>query len=158
MKSQELIRQHAALKHLIKRTGHDPSTHDLEMQSHWARYLCIVTSGFVENAVHIVYGAYIQNTSKTLQTARFARSEIEDVQNPKSGRLVQIASSFDKSWGDALDVFLKDALRGDAINAIMSNRHRIAHGQTSDITVARVNAYLTKIVEVVDFIEAQCGI
>ncbi len=44
----------------------------------------------------------------------------------------------------------------EAIDSIMANRHRIAHGRDSGITVARVREYLDKSVEVVEFIEAQC--
>jgi hypothetical protein len=46
--------------------------------------------------------------------------------------------------------------RKDAIDSIMNNRHLIAHGKDSGITVARVNDYLRKCIEVIEFIEAQC--
>lgn len=157
MKSQELIRQHAALKHLIRQAGHHTSTKDLEMLGHWGRYLCIITAGFVENAVHAVYGAHIAKTSSP-QTARYATAQIDDVQNPKAARLVEIATAFDKGWGAALETFLEDNFRRDAVNTIMSNRHLIAHGQNSNITVARVDQYLSRIVEIVEFIEGQCGL
>jgi hypothetical protein len=54
------------------------------------------------------------------------------------------------------------ALRGylsrfeDAIDAIMSNRHLVAHGKDSGISLARVSVYLRKSVEVIEFIEKQC--
>lgn len=157
MRHPELIRQHAALKSLIKRAGHDPSTRDLEMLAHWGRYLCVLAAGFVENAVRFVYGAYIAKTSSS-QTARYAMAQIADIQNPKAGRLVEIATSFEKAWGAELTAFLDDNFRRDAVNTIMSNRHLIAHGKDSGITIARVDQYLARVVEIIDFLEQQCDV
>jgi hypothetical protein len=157
MKHPELVRQHAVLRSLIKRAGHDPSTRDLEMLAHWGRYLCVLTAGFVENTVRFIYGAHVVKTSSP-QTARYAVRKIEEIQNPKASRLIEIARAFDKTWGANLEMFLEENFRKDAINTIMANRHLIAHGKDSDITIARVAQYLSRIVEVVDYLEQQCGV
>jgi hypothetical protein len=127
------------------------------MKAHWGRYLCVLAAGFVENIVHLIYGSYIEKTSSP-QTRRYATRTIDDIQNPKTDRLIRIATSFDKSWGNNLEIFLDVDFRKEAINTIMSNRHLIAHGKNSDITIARVDQYLAKIVELAEFLEAQCGI
>lgn len=157
MKQPELIKQHAALKRLIRMAGHDPSTKNIEMLSRWGQYLCVLTAGFVENSVRIIYGAYIVRTANA-QTAKYATQMIGGIQNPKAPRLVELASAFDKDWGEELEVFLTSDFRGDAINTIMSNRHLIVHGKDSGITISRVSQNLSKIVEVVDFLERQCGL
>jgi hypothetical protein len=158
MKTLELVRQHAAIKHLIKRAGHDPSTKNIEMLAHWGRYLCVLTAGYVENVVRHVYGDYLAKASGKAQVARYARRFIEGVQNPKAGKLVEIATSFEPKWGADLEAFLDQNLRGEAINSIMQNRHLIAHGRNSDISIARVDQYIGKIAEVAAFIEQQCEV
>ena len=157
MRHQELVRQHAILKSLIKRTGHGPSTRDLEMLGHWGRYLCVLTSGFVENAVREILSQYTR-ASASPAVSRYAIRHIDDIRNPKAGRLVEIMSSFDSRWGRELEDFLQDNFRGDAVNSIMQNRHLIAHGRNSNITVGQVDQCLTRIVEIVDLLERQCGI
>src|ERR687895_2444231 len=57
---------------------------------------------------------------------------------------------------DDLEKFLVEQGRKDAIDSIIANRHAIAHGRDSGITVARVVQYLDRCVEVIDFMEAQC--
>ena len=156
MKHPELVRQHAILKGLIRRAGHDPSTRDLEMLAHWGRYLCVLTAGFAENVIRFVYIRFVTATSNP-QTARYAQRQLQDVQNPRAARFTEIAGSFDATWATTLEVFLDDNFRKDAINSIMTNRHLIAHGKNSDITIARVDQYLARIVEVADFLEMQCG-
>lgn len=157
MKQAELARQHAILKGLIKRAGHDPSTKQIEMLGHWGRYLCVLTAGFMENVVRLTYSAYVGRTGSA-QNARFAQGVLERIQNPKAGRLIEIAAAFDPAWGTALEAFLDDNFRGDAVNAIMSNRHLIAHGKNSSISLASVDQYLSRIVEIAEFLEAQCAL
>lgn len=158
MKSVELNRQAAALRHLIKRVGHDPSTRALEMQSHWARYICVLSAGYVENTIRDIYGQYVHKNSYSAPVIRYATKQLDGVQNPRPDRLVKIAASFDPVWGRDLETHLTQNFRSDAVNAIMSNRHLIAHGRSSNITVSQISLYLGKVVEIAEFMEAQCGL
>ena len=45
----------------------------------------------------------------------------------------------------------------EAIDAIISNRNLIAHGENSNITLVQLKDYLTKSVRVIEVIENQCG-
>src|SRR6218665_1267659 len=119
MKTVELVRQSAAIKQLIKRVGHDPSTRALEMQAHWARYLCVLTSGFVENVVRIAFSQYVRKNSYAAPIVRYTTKQLDSIQNPRPDRLVKVASAFDPVWGRALESFLDQQYRSDAINAIM---------------------------------------
>lgn len=158
MKTVELVRQADMLKTLIKRVGCDPSTRALEMQAHWARYLCVLTAGFLENVVRDLFGAYVQRNSYRSAIVRYSKRQLERIQNPKAAKLVELAAAFDPAWGRDLEEFMADQYRSDAIDAIMSNRHLIAHGRSSSITVAQVSTYLSKIIEVAGYIEQQCDL
>jgi len=79
-------------------------------------------------------------------------------QNPKSGKFLATARAFDRSWEESLATFIETDGRKDAIDAIIANRHLIAHGKDSGISLARIPEYLKKGVEVVEFIESQCGL
>lgn len=158
MKTVELVRQYASLRSLIRQVGHDPTTRALEMQSHWARYVCVLSAGFVENIVRHSYGAFVRKNSYSEQVIRYASKQLDEVQNPKAERLVKIARTFDPQWGQDLEIFVGQNYRGESVNSIMSNRHLIAHGRNSNITVGQVSQYLTKIEEIADFIEAQCSL
>ena len=158
MKSVELNRQAAALRNLIKRVGHDPSTRALDMQGHWAKYICVLSAGYVENSVRDIYGQYVQKNSYSSAVIRYATKQLDGVQNPRPDKLVKIAASFDPVWGRDLEAHLSQNFRSDAVNAIMSNRHLIAHGRSSNITVGQISQYLSRVVEVAEFMETQCGL
>lgn len=154
MRNQELNRQLQSIKSLISRTG-PASSQNIQLQGHWGKYLCILTSGFIENSLKEVYSDFVKNASGP-QVAKFAISQLNGIQNPKSSRFLDVARSFNEKWANDLSGFLDDELRGAAIDGIMSNRHLIAHGRNANISVARVNEYLDKCVEVIEFIENQC--
>lgn len=150
----ELNRQLRQLRELISKTS-AASSSNLELQAHWARYLCVLVAGLFENAVQSLYGDFVSGAASE-PVARFAVSSLGRITNPKAGRFVEIARSFKESWASALESFLRENGRGDAIDSIMANRHQIVHGGYSGITVARVADYLQKGLEVLEFIENQC--
>lgn len=156
MRVRSLASQYQRLTWLLEQAA-SLDSHQLELQAHWARYLCVLSAGFLENALTEVYTEYAKSCAH-INVANFVSARLARVQNPKSGRFLETARGFDKSWEQGLDEFLSFGGRREAIDAIMSNRHLIAHGKDSGISLVRVKDYLEKSVEVVEFIETQCGI
>jgi|SRR5712691_6153845 hypothetical protein len=154
MENAQLTRQLQKLRSLFQRTA-QASSQDLELQAHWGRYLCVLVAGFLENALTEIYTDFVKNAASE-PVASFASSILARIQNPNAQRFLETARSLKPSWADDLEQFLGEKGRKDAIDSIMANRHLIAHGRDSSITVARVNDYLEKCVEVIDFIETQC--
>jgi hypothetical protein len=50
MRNRDLARQKQVLDELIAKTR-NATGGDVEMQSHWAKYLCVLVAGFLENAL-----------------------------------------------------------------------------------------------------------
>lgn len=156
MKNVALQKQLQQIRWLINNTQ-GASAGQLELQSHWGRYLCIMAAGFLENAIGEVYSAFAyQAASKPV--AEYVSSVTRSIQNPKAERFLRTAKAFKPEWEKELEKFINENGRKDAIDSIMSNRHRIAHGLPAEITVVRVNQYLEKSIEVLEFIENQCGL
>lgn len=155
MNNRELSRQHQRLGWLIKQAI-DATRDQLELQAHWGRYLCVLAAGFLENAIAEVYHEFVHRTgSKPL--ASFISTALFRIQNPNAQRFVSTARSFRAEWGSELENFLAEAGRKEAIDGIMNFRHQIAHGRDARVTIATVADYLRKSVEVIEFIEKQCG-
>jgi hypothetical protein len=155
MHSRELSRQLQRLTRLLKEAP-DATKDALELHAHWGRYLCVLAAGFLENAIEEVYSEFVYRTgSKPL--ANFISTTLARIQNPNSTRFVETAKSFRVEWGRDLELFLSESGRKEAIDGIMNMRHQIAHGRDAGITIATVADYLKKSVEVIEFIETQCG-
>lgn len=155
MRNRELTRQHDSLKSLLARTD-TATSGSIELIGHWGRYLCVLTAGFLENALKEVYGEFVK-ASASPQVARFAAERLQGISNPKASRFVETARSFNPVWADDLEAFLDadGGQRRNAIDSIMSNRHQIAHGGTAQVSVGRVREYLPGCIQVIEFIENQ---
>jgi len=154
MQNQELIRQIQRIESLFNKTSTFVS--DLELQSHWAKYMCILCSGLLENAIELIYSDYIEHSSSNKKIKRFASIHVSRLQNPNSTKIIEIAGYFDRTWAEKLENYLAKEGRREAIDTIIKNRHDIAHGRTSTITVSRVKDYFDKSIKVLEFIEKQC--
>lgn len=153
MRNRKIQVQHRHLDDLFKRSK-IASGNDIYMLSHWARYLCVLTSGFLENAIIEIYGDFVDNAPKPV--ANYARSQLSKIRNPNEQKFYEIAFSFNPSWAEDLRTFTDDSGRKDAIDSIINVRHQVAHGRDTNITIARLQEYYRRAVEVVDFIEDQC--
>ena len=155
LKNNELRRQAGVINALLTRAP-AATGGDIELQAHWARYLCVLAAGFLENALFEIYAAVIRAGANPA-VASFAASRLEKISNPKSSRFIETARPFKPTWADDLELFLGDDGRKDAIDSIMANRHLIAHGEHSGITIARLRQFFERSVAVVEFLEKQSG-
>lgn len=156
MKNAIISQQLARINNLISSTN-ESTKESLELQSHWAKYICVLTAGFLENAIAQVYSDFAKQCSPEF-IHRHISQYVSKIQNPKSTKFVEVAKSFKVEWGQELEIFIDDKGRSEAIGNIMKNRHLIAHGKSSQITLVQIKEYLKRSVEVLDFIEKQCDI
>lgn len=132
-----------------------PSDEDnLERQAHWARYLCVCISGYLEVSIRELLGRYAEQcAAKSISS--YVRCQLRFFQNPKTEPIIQLVTSFDATWGESLKEFVEEEL-GDAVNSIVANRNNIAHGIDIGITIARLRGWYDKSNEVLDFLVKLC--
>jgi HEPN superfamily RiboL-PSP-like protein len=128
---------------------------DLQTQADLARYLCVLTSGFLEQAIRHLYGQHA-NRSASPRVFRYVERRLEFFQNPNSQKLIALAGDFDQAWRTDLEDFLIDERR-DHVDSVVANKNQIAHGENVGITYMRANDYFESVVEVVEFIDQQCS-
>jgi hypothetical protein len=156
MKSQRLQSQKQRLEYLFNQASRFDGD-QLELQGHWAKYICVLVAGFFENALAEVYAMYAKKCAND-QVSNYVEAVLGKIQNPKADRFLQTARAFNRDWEQELRSFLEQDGRKDALDSIMSNRHQIAHGKDSGVSLARVKTYFYKGIDVIDFIERQCGL
>ncbi len=131
---------------------------DDEMRSHLAKYVCILCSGFLENAVQTIYSEYVKKETVSSSIISFATVTLNKIQNPNSDKFKALAKSFNPEWEPLLNTFLQSEERSTALNYIIRDRHKIAHGKDSDITLGRIKDYHNKTVEIIKYLENQCNL
>ncbi len=123
---------------------------DIELQSEFARYLCILVSGFLEKAIQELAMECCRRMASGAARS-FAIAQLDRSRNPSVDAMVTFVGSFSPQWRDSLEAFLTEERR-DAIGSIVSLRNDAAHGGSAGITYARVSEYYTRVRETVDLL------
>jgi RiboL-PSP-HEPN len=127
---------------------------DVETQSHWAKYLCVLVSGFVETSVRSIFSCYVQ-TKAAPTVVNFVKISLRRFQNVNMEAILQLARSFDPTWGEELQK-ATEGERKDAIDSIAANRNLISHGESVGITYVRIRNYYKRVLEVMELLEGKC--
>jgi len=128
---------------------------DPELQSHWVKYLCILSSGHIENSIRYIYGTYAENKSHQ-NIANYMYKNLRRFQNPNTDKIINLTSAFNKDWGKNLEKFISDSEEmKSSINSIISLRNLIAHGESVTVTYSSLEKYWENTIKVLDFIEKQ---
>ena len=152
------LREASRLKQILDATFKRIDTIDsgiIELQSDFAKYLCVLVSGYVETAVAVIVQEHaINNGSATLQ--RFVELKTNRFTNANSNKIINFLGSFDEKWQEEINAFLDEDNRRTAIDNIIGNRHKIAHGRDCHVTYVQVCGYYKKVQAVVDKVEELC--
>ena len=153
MKPPDVFQFEQRLDSLFKRVN--TMSYDAEMQSHWARYLCVLVSGYIEISVQSILGSYSQNKADQ-RVFRHVERNLRRIQNLNMERIMQVVSTFDENWGYDLDGYVTGRIK-DSVDSIVANRNSIAHGTNVVITYVRMKNYYDDVKILVDFLTRQCA-
>lgn len=140
------------LQLIVKAKEFEP---DDELRSHLTKYICVLCSGFIENSIYHTFTDIADNSCTPSVVLTYAKAQLYKIQNANSEKIRALTKSFNPVWHDLIRDYLQENNRGAAINYILKDRHNIAHGRDSDITILKLEGYLNKTTEVIKYIETE---
>jgi hypothetical protein len=135
--SNELISFEARIDNVLKRSYE--AGLDQEMRSSLARYACVLTSGYLEESVRMVIGAWCRDKSHP-NIHTYVGRQLDWFLNPKCGKILDLLSHFSIQWRDDFLAALSDEEKA-AIDSVVSNRNQIAHGRNVGISPEPMTRY-----------------
>lgn len=126
-------------------------SNDTELSSHWARYLCVLVYGLIEVSIRQILFDYA-NTRSAPQVANFVKSRVRGVWNWNIEEILKTVGLFDTVLRNDIETAI-DQEHKDALNSVVGNRHRIAHGESVSMSFASIHEYYGKVVSVIAIIE-----
>lgn len=124
---------------------------DDEIKSHFAKYLCVLTSGYIEESIRIIIKNYVHNNATTNVRNHF-NSLTDSLTNLKIEKIENYLFSFNPTWKDQFGDLITDEEK-DAINSIVANRHLIAHGRNVGVSYVNVKNWYKCSKKVIEKIE-----
>ena len=126
---------------------------DPELLSEWAKYLYVLTSGFIEEYIRTLYIEYVAKRTNT-NTARYARAKLREFRNPKEERIYQLVNAFDPEWARSFRTEAEGELK-DAVDSRTANRNAIAYGRDVNLTFIGLAGYYKKGLTLLKLLEGQ---
>jgi len=120
---------------------------DDEIKSHMTKYLCIQTSGYLENVVKSLIDEYLENSCP--QPAKnYVTSKIERLTNLDERKLGDFLQSFSNEWLQVFNEKVNDQQKS-SLNSIIGNRNQIAHGKSIGLTYKTIQQYYTDLQQII---------
>lgn len=135
--------------------GGDVSS-SIEGQAQWAKYVCVLVSGYMEQAIKEILLSY--SSQKSAPTVnRYIEKTWPSSRNMNVAAIEDTLAKFDPSWGESFHAWLDSSLERKAtINNIVAWRNNIAHGNesnTTGVTMSSVKSGFACACKLVEFIE-----
>lgn len=125
-----------------------PPATDPQLQADFAKYLCVLVSGFLEKAVASLLISRAEGKASP-DVASFVEATLERWQNPRCEKLLQLLGSFDQRWRLSLEASMEDEGRF-AVDSVINLRNQIAHGNDVGTTLSQIKSYYVHISKVVE--------
>lgn len=142
------------IDHLLKSYAAEDSTP--EAQAHNAKYLAVLVSGYLEQAIKELLLQYASKGARK-QISRYVEETWPISKNMNTDNIKTILGQFNSSWSEDFLEWLNGKVdRKNDINSIVSWRNSIAHGQeskTNGVTLVSVRKAFSTVSELVSFID-----
>ncbi len=145
----EILRQQQRLEALFTKIG--TLDGDSEVQAHWARYLCVLVSGFIESSIETLFSELAEKRSDP-RIANFVKRRLRNFTNAKMEKILTLIGEFSQEWSDEFRTETEGELK-DAVDSVVSNRHLIAHGRSVGVTYSNMKDWFERVCEVIVIVE-----
>lgn len=122
-----------------------------DVEADYARYLCVLVTGFLEQAVERVILGYV-DAQGNRRLSRYIAKRLQPNRNMRAKQLLDIVGQFDEDWRSQLDEKLTTRHR-DAIGSVYASRNKIAHGEDVDLPYRQIHNDYVMVKEAVGFLE-----
>lgn len=134
----------------VKGVDYDP-----ELQSDFAKYLCVLVSGYIERAMVELVLEYVRGSgAPTL--LRFVEQRTRTFTNANASRIQELMGSFDPAWRQELEENVLVDEWKEAVDSVVSLRNTIAHGGSVGLTYRRIGEYYRRAQHVIDQVAKLC--
>jgi hypothetical protein len=110
-----------------------------EIKSRLAEYLCIRSSGLLENIIKQLVHEYM-STSAPREVQDYVNSKLKSVTNLDHNKLKAFLFSFSKEWHDEYDSFITTEV-AESLNSIYGLRNSLAHGGTNAVSYKGIKTH-----------------
>jgi hypothetical protein len=125
---------------------------DDETKAHMVKYLCVQSSGYLENVVKSLIEEYIDKSCPK-PVVNFIRKKVNRLTNLEYDKLCDFLDSFNSDWKNTFCKSISEE-QVSALKSIVTQRNAIAHGNPSNMTFLMMRSYFLNLEEIVILLES----
>lgn len=125
---------------------------DPEIQSHWARYLCVLVYGYAERTVVEIVEDYCRKACCP-RSFSFISSKLKRINNVSPAEIEELLGALDKMWLDSFKASFDGSTERDHFSSVTNNRNRISHGEDSGVRMSTITTYRQSLDRILDEME-----
>lgn len=150
MNTMRIVKHKQKLDAVVQKIN-NLSEDDLELRAHFSRYFCVLISGFVEQSMKTLLQEYCAGKSHP-HISKYVSRQLKGFQNPKMSKILELLKAFNVEWANVLE--FDDELKS-AVDSVVENRNKIAHGEDVSLSFVQVQNYYKSIIKLIDKMEAE---
>ncbi len=117
------------------------SSDDEELQSHLAKYACILVNAYLEFACREALLRYASPRAGPAVVG-YVEGQLERFRNPNIEKVLHLVRSFEPRIGERLAQKIEgDQKTKDGVDSIAAVRNQLAHGRPAGISLGRIQQY-----------------
>jgi hypothetical protein len=113
---------------------------DLELTSDLTKYACVLVSGYFEKSLYFILVSHCRvRVSSSL--LRYISLSFIGITNLTMGKTLKTINKFDNNWENNIKANPRYLEYKAALDTLVSQRNRIAHGEDSQISLSILEGY-----------------
>ena len=157
VRASDRVRYRSRIQSLLNNTpgGGGGGISEFEVNAHWAKYVCVLVSGYIEQAVKEVLLEHSSSSSGP-RVSSYVEKTWPSSKNMACTAINEMLGHFDARWSDIFLSWIDEEERKKEINEIIAWRNSIAHGKessTNNVTMGSVSKKFKSACDLVDFLE-----
>ncbi|MBN1816070.1 MAG: hypothetical protein JW828_01840 [Sedimentisphaerales bacterium] len=143
---RDIHREKQRIDDLIEKAG---TSEDDELKAHYAKYLCVLVSGHIDNAVRLQLMQFTKDKAHPNVT-NYVSASLDRLVNLNEEKMRQILGAYNESWRDSFVQSISESQKA-ALDSICNHRNLIAHGRSNavNITLNRLKNYYAEVTKVI---------
>lgn len=122
-----------------------------ELRAHMAKYLCIRISGLMETFFKRKIANYLKGkTPKPVES--YVNNAFKTFSSVNTKKIITTMEVFSKEWASEFQEIITDTQKA-SLDAIIANRHNLAHGKDQGLTLKQIEEHYNNIKEIMELVE-----
>ncbi len=122
-----------------------------ELRAHMAKYLCIRISGLMETFFKRKIANYLNGkTPKPVES--YVNNAFKTFSSVSTKKIVTTMEIFSHDWASDFQENITDTQKA-SLDAIIANRHHLAHGKDQGLTLKQIEEHYNNIKEIMALVE-----